>query len=101
MNPFRESWGTLLKESMCKGKECKGCRGCKSCDNCKGKGYEICKKCNGKAFKKCDLCTAKAGIGSHEKEAIEDVLAKAAYLKNGGIDLFTPEAFKPPPKIQP
>ena len=35
---IRESWGTLLKESMCKGKECKGCRGCKSCDNCKGKG---------------------------------------------------------------
>jgi len=40
MNPFRESWGTLLKESMCKGKDCKGCRGCKSCDNCKGSTCE-------------------------------------------------------------
>ena len=71
------------------------------CKNCKGRGYEICRKCNGKTFKKCELCTAKAGIGSHEKEAIEGVLAKAAYLTNGGIDLFTPEALKPPPKTQP
>jgi len=71
------------------------------CKNCKGRGYEICKKCNGKTFKKCELCTAKAGIGSHEKEAIESVLAKAAYLTNGGIDLFSPEALEPPPKIQP
>ena len=39
-NPFRESWGELLKESMCKGKDCKGCRGCKSCDNCKGSTCE-------------------------------------------------------------
>ena len=37
MNPFRESWGTLLKESMCKD-DCKGCRGCKTCDECKPKG---------------------------------------------------------------
>lgn len=38
MNPFRESWGTLLKESMCKDDDCKGCRGCKSCPKCKSKG---------------------------------------------------------------
>ena len=35
---FIESWGTLLKESMCKGKDCEGCRGCKSCPKCKPKG---------------------------------------------------------------
>tara|TARA_R100001510_G_C7644602_1_gene202013 strand:- start:851 stop:1672 length:822 start_codon:yes stop_codon:yes gene_type:complete len=38
--PMIESWGALLKESMCKGKDCKGCRGCKSCDNCKGSTCE-------------------------------------------------------------
>ena len=37
-NVFRESWGTLLKESMCKGDDCKGCRGCKTCPKCKPKG---------------------------------------------------------------
>lgn len=35
---MRQSWGTLLKQSMCKGKDCKGCRGCKSCPKCKPKG---------------------------------------------------------------
>lgn len=38
INPFRESWGTLLKESMCKGKDCDGCRGCKDCPKCRPKG---------------------------------------------------------------
>ena len=38
MNPFRESWGELLKGSMCKGDDCEGCRGCKDCPKCKGKG---------------------------------------------------------------
>lgn len=38
INPFRESWGMLLKEGMCKGKDCKGCRGCKDCPKCKPKG---------------------------------------------------------------
>ena len=38
MNPFRESWGTLLKESMCKDDDCKGCRGCKTCSKCKDEG---------------------------------------------------------------
>ena len=36
--PMRQGWGTLLKESMCKGKGCEGCRGCKSCPKCKPKG---------------------------------------------------------------
>jgi hypothetical protein len=36
--PFIESWGTLLKESMCKGDDCKGCRGCKTCPKCKPEG---------------------------------------------------------------
>ncbi|UCE50209.1 MAG: hypothetical protein JSW47_08600, partial [Phycisphaerales bacterium] len=71
------------------------------CSNCRGTGYEICRKCNGEAFDECALCTAKASIGSHEREAIEDVIAKAAYLQNGGIDLFTPGAFEPSPAIQP
>lgn len=38
--PMIESWGELLKQSVCKGKDCKGCRGCKSCDNCKGSTCE-------------------------------------------------------------
>ena len=36
--PMRESWGTLLKESVCKGDDCKGCRGCKTCPKCKPEG---------------------------------------------------------------
>ena len=38
MNPFRESWGELLKGSMCKGDDCKGCRGCKCCPKCEPQG---------------------------------------------------------------
>lgn len=38
MNPFRESWGMLLKKNMCKEDDCKGCRGCKTCAECKEKG---------------------------------------------------------------
>lgn len=38
MSVFQESWGELLKESMCKGDDCKGCRGCKTCPKCKPKG---------------------------------------------------------------
>lgn len=38
MSVFQESWGTLLKESMCKGDDCKGCRGCKTCPKCKPEG---------------------------------------------------------------
>lgn len=38
MNPFRESWGELLKQSMCKGKDCEGCRACKCCPKCEPQG---------------------------------------------------------------
>jgi len=36
--PMIESWSALLKESMCKGKDCEGCRACKCCPKCEPKG---------------------------------------------------------------
>jgi|DEB0MinimDraft_4_1074332.scaffolds.fasta_scaffold00108_13 hypothetical protein len=36
--PMIESWGALLKRSMCKGDDCKGCRGCKCCPKCEPQG---------------------------------------------------------------
>jgi len=71
---------------------------CRSCD---GKGYAKCGKCSGKPFRECELCGLKGGVGSHEREAIENVISKATYLQNGGIDLFTPHAFEPSPPVHP
>jgi hypothetical protein len=71
------------------------------CRNCRGKGYAKCEKCNGEPFHECELCSSRAGIGSHERQAIEEVITKAVYLQNGGIDLFTPNAFEPSPAIHP
>lgn len=78
-------------------------RGTYSCSNCQGERYVICVKCKGEPFDECKTCTAEAGIGSNERKTIEDVIAKAVYLSNGGIDLFTPQAFEPSPgiRIQP
>lgn len=36
--PMVESWSALLKESMCKGKDCEGCRACKCCPKCEPQG---------------------------------------------------------------
>ncbi len=91
-------------------RRCRQCRGrgkimtgtmTHPCRSCRGKGYQKCGKCNGESFHECDLCSSKAAIGSHEREAIKDVFTKAIYLQNGGIDLFTPNAFEPSPAIQP
>ena len=71
------------------------------CLICQGKGYVGCTKCNGEGFIECQLCTGKVDIGTNEKQAIKELIAKAAYLYSGGFDYFTAEALEPSPKLQP
>jgi hypothetical protein len=72
------------------------------CDICRGAGYI--QECNGSdcdmGFKRCQ-CIKKVDVSSHEKQAIEELIAKANYLYSGGIDYFTTEALEPSSKIQP
>jgi hypothetical protein len=73
-----------------------------SCETCRGKGFLIeCQKCNGKGFVECQVCNRQDDIGSNEKQAIEELIAKAAYLYSGGIDFFTTEALEPLSRFQP
>ncbi len=72
------------------------------CRNCRGAGYiKECDECNGEGFVECDQCIGKVDIGTEEKKAINEFIAKASYLYSGGFDYFTAEALEPSPILQP
>jgi hypothetical protein len=52
-------------------------------------------------FVECQVCNRQDDIGSNEKQAIEELIAKAAYLYSGGLDFFTTETLEPSSRLQP
>ena len=74
-------------------RQCVGCRGsgCFECGNCTGEGFAPCKRCAPKD----------GGMGANEREAVEKLIAMAIYLRDGGVDIFTQDALKRSPRLQP
>ncbi len=86
----------------------------RSCRKCSGKGETECRACRGKGVVPC-TCGAKpaaestpdaAGpappetpIGSNEAAAAKKAIAKARFLREGGVDLESPAALEPSPKL--
>jgi hypothetical protein len=72
------------------------------CGACEGLGCFECRECTGEGFVPCMRCTPKdGGIPANERKTIEDLMAMAIYLRDGGIDFFTQDALKCSPRLQP
>lgn len=77
------------------------------CEQCKGKGAVPCPECNGRGAIQCRKCAAKAAREAagaarpapHEAGAVSKLIGVARYLRDGGIDLYSPDALKCSPKL--
>jgi len=83
------------------------------CPACKGTGADTCEKCRGRGVVPC-TCGARpvplgkdvdaaeasaAGVAPKEAAAARTVIAMARYLRSGGIDLDSRDAFKRSPAV--
>jgi hypothetical protein len=72
------------------------------CEKCQGLGWIECPTCRGEGFVACERCAARdGGTAANTRQAIDRLIAIANYLRNGGIDLVTPDALKCSPRVEP
>ena len=81
----------LARAIMCD--QCKGA-GALPCAQCKGRGVVSCRKC---AMVKAQNAASETGPGPDQSKAIEKLIALARYLRDGGVDLYSPRALEPSP----
>jgi len=76
-----------------------------ACDRCKGTGSVPCGDCRGRGVVPCPRCTAnrsgrsKPAIAPEAVEAVRKLIDLAGYLRDGGLDLYSPQALKRSPKL--
>ncbi len=75
--------------------ECNG-TGAVPCPHCNGRGVVPCPKCQGK-----DAGDSAAGprLAPEAGAAVEKLIGLAGYLRDGGIDLYSPKALKRSPRL--
>jgi len=80
---------------------CRACggTGAVACTECRGRGVVPCPKCGGPKHVD-DRPRSGIVLGVKETQAIRKVIARARYLSRGGIDLESPQALKPSPKLK-
>ncbi len=76
------------------------------CRACNGRGAITCAVCSGQGTTQCDACPGTLGrplgtpaIGTNAQRAIEKTIAIARHLSDGGLDLYSPKAFKVSPRL--
>jgi len=79
-------------------------RGIVECPKCRGTGYRRCPKCYGSGLVRCPKCGGAVNpeqvwVGSNAAAAIEKALTRLAYLRDGGVDLFSRDALEPSPRL--
>jgi len=77
------------------------------CTKCNGTGVEPCPVCGGRGTVPCDKCSAGGGAASDSLgnmspralAAIRQVIVMARYLRDGGVDLYSPKALACSPVV--
>lgn len=107
--PAKGCYGTGTRPCpSCGGRGALSSRG-RPCAACNGTGAIACAACRARGVVPCTKCSAghigasgatREGLGPNETRAIRALIAKARYLGQGGMDLESPRAFLPSPKLQ-
>ena len=108
--PGKGCYGTGTRPCpTCRARGTMSPRSDRPCPACKGTGALPCAACRGRGVVPCTKCgaghlgatgAARDGLGPNETRAIRALIAKARYLSHGGMDLESPRAFRPSPKLQ-
>ena len=76
-----------------------------ACSTCRGTGAVRCGSCQGKGTVKCQTCAKETPAGgasslpTDQRTAVERLAALARYLRDGGVDLYTPRALEKSPQM--
>lgn len=76
------------------------------CEQCKGAGAVPCPHCSGRGVVACEKCAMPAGHAADKPgpkpaqiEAIKKLIGLARYLRDGGLDFYSPRALTCSPKL--
>lgn len=78
----------------------------RDCVSCGATGMVACKKCGGTAVVPCPTCAKKTpgltgAVDPIEADAAKRLSVMARHLRQGGVDLYSPDALKASPKPAP
>jgi len=95
----KTTFGTMPQSTTTPCRKCRG-KGTYSCPRCKGRGVVPCDCQAGKAVRANEPRAPKQARGRIEKRAIKHLIARARFLRKGGIDLAAPDALTRAPDLK-